>query len=74
MFFKVQNVGNLLDPDWGKQEQAQFFSIQVVNSSIDPGTGQYVYERFNERDINDLQETRSLWQVRVGVNINFGQM
>ena len=71
LFFKVYNVGNMLDNDWGKQNDAQFFSIQVVNSSIDDATGQYVYEDFFERDINDLQETRSLWAVRFGISFNF---
>ena len=70
-FFKVYNVGNMLDPDWGKQTQAQFFSVQVVESSIDPVTGQYIFEDFFDRDINNLLETRSLWQARIGININF---
>jgi len=71
LFFKVYNIGNMLDNDWGKQNDAQFFSIQVVNSSIDDATGQYIYEDFFERDINDLQETRSLWAVRFGISFNF---
>jgi len=61
----------MLDPDWGEQTQAQFFSIQVVESSIDPVTGQYIFEDFFDRDINHLLETRSLWQARIGININF---
>jgi hypothetical protein len=33
--------------------------------------GQYVFERFNNRSIEDIVETRSLWEARVGVQFNF---
>ncbi|MFT7288829.1 MAG: hypothetical protein ACI87W_002952 [Halieaceae bacterium] len=33
--------------------------------------GRYVFEGFNDRDINDVQEQRSLWEVRLGFSIQF---
>lgn len=71
VYLKIYNIGNLLNDDWGKQYDAQFFSLEVVDASIDAGTGQYIYESFTDRDLNDLLETRSLWEARIGVEFNF---
>ncbi len=70
VFLKIYNLGNMLSDKWGKVTDAQFFSIQAVNSSID-AQGRIVYEDFNGGDINDLLETRSLWAARIGVQFNF---
>jgi hypothetical protein len=70
-FLKIYNLGNLLNDDWGKQYNAQFFSVEVVDASIDSETGQYIYETFSDRDINDLLETRSLWEAKIGIEFNF---
>ena len=63
LFIKVYNFGNLLNSDWGRQVDAQFFSLQVVNSSLN-ANNQYVFESFTDRDLNDLLENRSLWEMR----------
>ena len=68
---KIYNFTNLLNSDWGKQYDAPFSSLDVVGTSVDPVTGQYVFESFDQRDINDLQENRSLWELRFGVELNF---
>ena len=70
LYFKIYNLTNLLNSDWGKQYQAQFFSQQVVSSSLDD-QGRYVFERFSDRDVNDLNEQRSLWEMRVGFSVRF---
>jgi hypothetical protein len=70
LYFKMYNFGNLLNSHWGRQHDAQFFSIQVIDSSVD-GAGRYVYEEFTDRDFNDLLETRSLWEARLGLVFNF---
>ena len=67
----MYNVGNFLNNKWGKRWDAQFFSIQQVDASVDSVTGQFIYEDFNDRDLNDLQEDRSLWEARVGVEFMF---
>jgi len=71
LFVKVYNVGNLLNKDWGKQWDAQFFPIQVVDSTVDSGTGQYVFRTFFGGDLNDLLEQRTLWEARLGIELNF---
>jgi hypothetical protein len=70
-FLKIFNLGNLLNDDWGEANDAQFFSVQMVNSSVNEA-GQYVFERFNNgRTVNDLYEQRSLWEVRMGLEFSF---
>ena len=71
VYMKIYNFTNLLNSDWGKQYDAPFNSLDVVGTSIDPVSGQYVFESFDSRDINDLQEQRSLWELRFGVEVNF---
>ncbi|MDH3440863.1 MAG: TonB-dependent receptor, partial [Gammaproteobacteria bacterium] len=70
LFLKVYNLGNLLNDDWGKQYDAQFFPQEVVEASIGPG-GEFVFEDFNTTNINDLQEFRSLWEIKFGLEVNF---
>tara|TARA_R110002072_G_scaffold170552_2_gene324150 strand:+ start:82074 stop:85286 length:3213 start_codon:yes stop_codon:yes gene_type:complete len=70
VYLKVYNILNLLNDKWGHQYDAQFFSPDVVTQSLN-AQGQYVFERFNPRSISDLQETQSLWQVRLGLQFEF---
>jgi hypothetical protein len=70
LYAKIYNFTNFLNSDWGKIHDAQFFSQQVVDSSIDD-QGRYVFERFSKRDVNDLQEERSLWEIRLGLSVKF---
>jgi hypothetical protein len=44
--------------------------VQVVNSTRN-GQGQYVFEQFNNRTIEDLLENRSLYEVVVGIDFSF---
>lgn len=71
VFLKMYNFGNFLNDDWGWVNDGQFFSQQVVYGSIDGATGQFVYESFRERDINYFRQQNSLWELRIGVDINF---
>lgn len=70
VFLKVYNLGNFFSDKWGHVNDAQFFSVQVVNSGVNDA-GQYVYEQFNDRTINNLLENRSLWDIRLGIEIAF---
>jgi outer membrane receptor for ferrienterochelin and colicin len=70
LFFKIYNLGNFLSSDWGKVYDAQFFSVQVVDSDVNDA-GQFVFEDFNDRSLTDLLENRSLWSARLGIEINF---
>jgi len=70
LYVKIYNLGNLINDSWGHVNDAQFFSVQAVNSSLNDD-GQYVFERFNGGSVNYLQQNRSLWSVRVGLEFNF---
>ena len=70
VFFKVYNVTNLLNNDWGKVHDARFFTPVFVESSVN-AAGQYVFEEFNNISVTDLLENRSLWEARLGFEIRF---
>jgi len=72
LYFKVYNLGNLLNDKWGKITDAEFFTPQVVNSSVD-SAGRLVFEDFNNRSIQRTINSRSLWEARVGIDISFGK-
>ena len=42
VYLKVKNLGNLLNDDWGKVTDAQYFPV-VVNASLD-AQDRFVYE------------------------------
>lgn len=69
-YLKIYNVLNLIDDDMGLQYDGQFFSQQVVTSSVND-QGQYVFERFRDRDITQLLDNRSLYEIRAGIQFEF---
>ncbi len=69
-FLKIYNLGNFLNKDWGKVYDAQFFSIDVVDAQVN-AQGQYVYTSFTDRQLTNLVENRSLWEIRAGLEIRF---
>lgn len=70
LYVKIYNVLNLLHNEWGIQYDSEFFSPDVVSSTVN-AQGQYVYNSFTPKSVSDLQETESLWQVRLGVQFDF---
>lgn len=68
-FLKVYNLTNLLNDDWGQANDAAFFAVDVVDASLD-AQGRYVFENFTDRDVNDLDENQSLWEVRLGLEFS----
>ncbi len=70
-FFVIENVGNLLNSDWGVLYQPGFPQIQrVVNARLDDNN-KLVFESF----LGDPGQGRvvgpSLWEMRVGINYKF---
>jgi hypothetical protein len=61
----------MLNDDWGRQYDSRFFSRDVVEVESLDASGAYVYSNFTPGDLSDLQETRSLWEMRLGLEINF---
>jgi hypothetical protein len=69
-FVKMYNLANFLNDDWGKVYDAPFFTPIVVDSSVN-SAGQYVFEDFDDQDISELLENRSLWEARFGIELRF---
>jgi hypothetical protein len=70
-FLKIYNLGNMLNSDWGRQIDAPFSSMRIVDGSYDDVNNVYNYDSFDGRDPSDLQTFSSLWEVRAGIEINF---
>jgi len=71
LYFKVYNLGNMLNDDWGKIVDAQFFSPEVIDTDVND-EGQYVFNRFSDRSIERTYINRSLWEAKIGIDIKFG--
>lgn len=72
-FVTVENIGNLINDDWGQVHEASFFQ---TTSIVDLGdalnaNGQYVYERFRDRNPETRITDQSFWNLRFGVRYEF---
>jgi hypothetical protein len=71
-FFIIENVGNLLNDDWGVlREQGFPRNLQLVEFDIDPVTNQYLYNAFRTPAPQGRVADASLWEVRFGVSYDF---
>jgi len=70
LYLKIYNLGHMLSDKWGAVNDAQFFSVQVVNSSVN-SAGQFVFERFRDRSLLNVLENRTLWALRFGLEFKF---
>lgn len=70
-YVMIENIGNMLNDDWGVVYQAPFPQRTEVVSLNSITGGQYVYGTF----LNNAPETRdgnlSFWTVRVGAKLSF---
>jgi Carboxypeptidase regulatory-like domain len=73
LYLKIYNFGNMLNKDWGKVTDAEFFSPQVVTMSSLSPTGQFQYNTFTPNSLQTTIQERSLWEARLGIDIRFGQ-
>lgn len=70
-FLLVENLGNLLNDDWGVLYEASFPRQQpVVGASINENN-QYVFEDFITPALQTRVADASLWEIRVGVRYSF---
>ena len=72
MFLDIENLGNLLNSDWGRIERTRYeYERDVVSASI--VDGQYVYDDLNsESSIENLEVlSQSVWQVQFGIKYEF---
>ncbi len=70
LFAKFRNVLNMLNDNWGEQYDARFVSAQVVDSSVND-QGQFVFESFDPDNVTNLIENTSVWDARIGIELNF---
>jgi hypothetical protein len=70
-FADIINLGNLLNPSWGRIEQVSFpFGLIIANASYDPAANQYVY-RYTGARSPTLQPGPSRWQIQSGIRLRF---
>lgn len=73
LFFDLENVGNLLNSDWGVIERTEY-EYERAFASAYVENGQYVFTSF-ESDLEDLENQEilegSLWQVKMGIRYEF---
>ena len=68
----IENLGNLLNDDWGRIERTRYeFERDVVSAVIN--NGQYEYLRLNsDRSIKNLEIlSQSVWQLQIGLKYEF---
>jgi hypothetical protein len=72
LYFKVYNLGNLLNDDWGKITDSVFFTPVFVDADVDQATGRFIYNEFDNVPIERTINNSSLWEARLGIDIRFG--
>ena len=71
LYFNVENLGNLLNDDWGVLKERSFpRRAAVVSAELSGDESQYVYNDFFSQGVS--RSTRaSLWRIRMGFNYRF---
>ena len=68
----IQNLGNLLDHNWGRSQSAPFpYAAPAVDLSIDKATGKYVYSNLRPANPNVTDVLGSVWRVGIGAMYDF---
>ena len=74
LYLDIENLGNLLNSDWGRLEQVSFpFTATTVDVSIN-ANGQYVYSGFDLDDALNPQNVftlPSLYKIQLGAKLRF---
>lgn len=69
LYLDIENFGNLLNNDWGRIEQYNYFFVApLVDASI--VDGQYQYTNFDVPE-KTLLEVPSLWKAQLGIRYKF---
>ncbi|MFD2166664.1 carboxypeptidase regulatory-like domain-containing protein [Thalassotalea euphylliae] len=69
VFFVIENIGNMINDDWGVLKQYNFNTQSVVSAEIDAATNTYIYDGF--RDPEATTQPVSTWEMRLGVEYKF---
>ena len=70
LYMKIYNVGNLINDSWGLVNDAEFFTVAAVRAYVNDD-GQYVFNQFDGGKVNYVRENRSLWDIRIGLEVDF---
>jgi hypothetical protein len=71
IYMVVENLGNLLNDDWGVQYEASFPRAQTAVDATMDDQGRYVYEEFRDPAGPTRVGSPSLWELRVGFRYDF---
>ncbi|WP_299585790.1 TonB-dependent receptor [uncultured Microbulbifer sp.] len=70
-FFVIENLGNLLNDDWGVMYEGAFPRFQAaVDANIDE-QGRFVFNEFNDPAGQTRFTAASLWSARMGIRYEF---
>ena len=61
----------MLNDDWGWQYDSNFFTRNVVEVTGLGPNNEYIYDEFGPSSISSRDSFRSLWELRMGLEINF---
>jgi hypothetical protein len=68
----IENVGNLLNSNWGRQQSAPFpFMVSSVDVSYDAASGKYVYQNLRLPYGNRIDVLASVWRMSLGFMYDF---
>lgn len=70
-FFVIENIGNLINDDWGVLKEVSFPRKQTIIDADINDQGQYVFNEFIIPQGQSTVADASLWEVRVGVKYTF---
>ena len=73
LYFKIKNLGNLLNDDWGTVTDSQYFPQEVIRDTDILPDGRIQFEEFSDRSLERTYINPSLWEARFGIDIRFGQ-
>lgn len=72
LIFDLQNVGNLLNADWGQVKQVVFpHTTPIVDVEVNQETGQYIYSNLRTEDPAQVDVLRSVWRVQASMMFEF---
>ena len=70
-FMVVENLGNLLNDEWGVLREASFPLSQGVVDVDRNAAGQYIFQNFTQPALQSTVTEPSLWEIRVGLRYSF---
>ena len=69
-FVDVENLGNLLNDDWGRYEE-HVFNTPAISASFTEDGSQFVYDNFNGKPGKAVYRVPSVWKAQIGLRYTF---